>query len=83
MAPNPTATARRNVAYRINRFLNVLQVARRQPNRRELYWLREALLNLQEGRYPAGEEAMDKAERTLAIPEHAATRSQHQRWRRR
>jgi hypothetical protein len=29
-------------------------------------------VNLQEGQYPAGEDAMDKAERALAIPEHAA-----------
>ena len=74
MTLNPTAraTARRNVADRIDRFLNILQRARRQPNRRELFWLRHALVNLQEGQYPAGEEAMDKAERTLPIPEHAA-----------
>ena len=74
MTLNPTAraTARRNVADRIDRFLNVLQQARRLPNRRELFWLRDALVNLEAGQYPAGEDAMDKAERTLAIPEHAA-----------
>ena len=74
MTLNPTAraTARRNVAERIDRFLNVLQRARRLPNRRELFWLRHALVNLQEAAYPAGEEAMDKAERTLPIPEPAA-----------
>ena len=74
MTLNPTAraTARRNVADRIDRFLNGLGRTRRQPNRRELFWLREALANLQEGQYPRGEEAMDKAERTLPIPEHAA-----------
>jgi hypothetical protein len=66
------ATARRNVAERIDRFLNSLQSARRLPNRRELFWLRETLVNLQEGQYPAGEDAMDKAERTMPIPEHAA-----------
>lgn len=74
MTLNPTAraTARRNVAERFDRFLNILQRARRQPNRRELFWLRHALVNLQEAEYPAGEDAMDKAERTLPIPEHAA-----------
>jgi hypothetical protein len=74
MTLNPTAraTARRNVAERIDRFLNGLEGARRLPNRRELFWLRETLGNLQEGQYPAGEEAMDKAERALPIPEHAA-----------
>ena len=74
MTPNPTAraTARRNVADRFDRFLNVLQRARRLPNRRELFWLRRALVSLDEGEYPEGEDAMDKAERTLPIPEHAA-----------
>jgi hypothetical protein len=64
--------ARRNVAERIDRFLNGLQGIRRLPNRRELFWLREALVNLQEGQYPAGEDAMDKAERAMPVPEHAA-----------
>ena len=66
------ATARRNVADRFDRFLNVLERARRPPNRRELFWLRDALVNLQESQYPAGVDAMDKAERVLPIPEHAA-----------
>jgi hypothetical protein len=73
MTLNPTAraTAHRNVADRIDRFLNGLQRAnRRLPNRRELFWLRHALVNLQEGQYPAGEDAMDKAERALPIPGH-------------
>jgi hypothetical protein len=75
MTLNPTAraTARRNVADRIDRFLNSLQSARRLPNRRELFWLRAALANLEESQYPAGEDAMDKAERTMPIPEHAAS----------
>ena len=74
MPLNPTAhaTARRNVAERFDRFLNVLDRARRPPNRRELFWLRHALVNLQEAEYPAGEDAIDKAERTLSVPEHAA-----------
>jgi hypothetical protein len=74
MSLNPTAlaTARRNVVDRIDRFLTALQRAKRAPNRRELYWLRLALLNLQEGQYPAGEDAADKAERTLPVPERAA-----------
>jgi hypothetical protein len=74
MTLNPTAraTARRNVADRIDRFLNGLEVARRLPNRRELFWLRDALVNLEAGQYPEGEDAMDKGERALAIAEHAA-----------
>ena len=72
LKPVARATARRNVAERIDRFLNDLLGARRLPNRRELFWLRDALANLEAGQYPAGEDAMDKAERTLAIPEQAA-----------
>jgi hypothetical protein len=70
--PAARATARRNVADRIDRFLNGLERARRQPNGREVFWLREALANLKEGRYPGGEEAMDTAERAMPVPEQAA-----------
>ena len=74
MTLNPTAlaTARRNVAERIDRSLTGLRRSHRLPNRRELFWLRDALAKLQEGQYPAGEDAMDKAERMLPLPEHAA-----------
>jgi len=74
MTLNPTAraTARRNVVDRFDRFLNGLELARRQPNRRELFWLRHALVDLDNADYPEGEDAMDKAERALPIPEHAA-----------
>ena len=74
MTLNPTAraTARRNVADRFDRFLNGLRQAQRQPNRRELFWLQQALVSLQEGDYPSGEDAIDKAERTVAVPGHAA-----------
>ena len=74
MTLNPVAlaTARGNVADRIDRFLNGLRGARRLPNRRELFWLRDTLGNLDAGQCPAGEDAIDKAERTLPIPEHAA-----------
>jgi hypothetical protein len=74
MTLNPTAraTARRNVADRFDRFLDGLQRAQRQPNRRELFWLRQALVSLDNADYPEGEDAMDKAERALAIPEQAA-----------
>src|SRR5436190_1635607 len=74
MTLNPTAraSARRNVAERIDRLLNGLERAQRAPTRRELFWLRQALVKLKEGEYPAGEDAMDKAERALPIPEHIA-----------
>jgi len=69
--PAARATAHRNVVDRFDRFLNALQGAGRQPNRRELFWLRHALASLDEADYPAGEDAMDKAERALPIPVHA------------
>jgi hypothetical protein len=78
MTLNPTAhaTARRNVVDRFDRFLNGLERTRRLPNGCELFWLRRALANLDEADYPAGEDAMDdamdKAERALPIPEPAA-----------
>jgi hypothetical protein len=67
------ATARRAVAQRIERFLNGLDRAGRAPNRREVYYLREALQMLEAGLYPEGEDAMHKAERVASIPEAAAT----------
>jgi len=70
--PAARATARRNVVDRFDRFLNGLEHARRQPNRRELFWLRQALVSLEEANYPLGEDAIDKAERALAIPEQGA-----------
>ena len=79
--PIAQATARRNVADRFDRFLKGLQQARRQPNRRELFWLRQALASLENAEYalaslenaeyPAGEDALDKAERALPVPIHA------------
>jgi hypothetical protein len=70
--PAELSAARRNVAKRVDRFLAGLDRARRLPNRRELFWLREALANLQEGQFPAGEDAVHKAERAVSVPEHAA-----------
>ena len=69
------ATARRNVAQRIERFLNGLERARRPPNRRELHHLREAFQKLEAGQYPEGEDAMLNAERIAPIPEGAVPES--------
>jgi hypothetical protein len=73
MTLNPTAvvTARRNVVDRIGRFLRGLGTVQRQPTPTELFWLRRALVNLQEGQYRDGEDAMARAERATAIPERA------------
>jgi hypothetical protein len=70
MTLNPVAhaTARRNVADRFDRFLNGLQQAQRHPNHRELFWLRHALMCLQEADYPSGEDAIHEAERNMAVP---------------
>jgi hypothetical protein len=62
------ATARRNVAQRTGRFLNGLERAGRPPNRRELYYLREAFQKLEAGQYPEAEDAMLKAERIAPVP---------------
>jgi hypothetical protein len=56
----------------IDRFLNTLQRAKRLPNRRELFLMRQALVNLEKAEYPAGEEAMERAERAFPAPEEVA-----------
>jgi hypothetical protein len=66
------ATARRNVVDRIDRFLRGLESLQRQPTRIELFWLRRALVHLREEQYREGEDAMNRAERAVAVPEHAA-----------
>jgi hypothetical protein len=72
-SPAAIATPRRNVAQRIERFLNGLERAGRPPNRRELYHLGEAFRKLEESQYPEAEDAMLKAERIAPIPQDAAT----------
>ena len=69
VSPAAVATARRNVAQRIERFLNGLERAGRLPNR---HHLREAFQKLEAGQYPEGEDAMLKAERIAPIPEVGA-----------
>jgi hypothetical protein len=66
------ATARRNAAQRIERFLARLERDGRLPNRRDRLYLREALEQLAAGQYPAAEDAMLKAERSLSTPEALA-----------
>jgi hypothetical protein len=73
LTPAAIATARRNVAHRIERFLKGLDLAGRPPDRRELHYLREALRKLEAAQYPEAEEAMLKAERLARLPEAAAT----------
>jgi hypothetical protein len=72
MNPDTNTITRREVAKRIDRFLTSLNRANRMPNRREVFWLREALTNLQEGQHLAADEATRKAEALMPIREHAA-----------
>jgi hypothetical protein len=72
LTPAAIATARRNVAQRIERFLASLERDGRLPNRRDRFYLREALEKLATGQFPTAEEAMLKAERSLSIPEALA-----------
>jgi hypothetical protein len=71
---NPSdPAARRNLIQRIDRYLFGLARARRQPNRRESYHVRDALEHLKAGRPADGEEAMVKAERAAPLPPHVAS----------
>ena len=72
MNPDINTISRREVAKRIDRFLTSLTRANRMPNRREVFWLREALMNLQEGQHLAADEATRKAETLMPVREHAA-----------
>jgi hypothetical protein len=65
--------ARRNLIQRIDRYLFGLARARRQPNRRESYHVRDALEHLQADRHDEGEEAIVKAERAAPLPSHVAS----------
>jgi hypothetical protein len=66
------APGRGTLARRITRFLSGLERARRQPNRREAYHLRDALGHMQAQQYSQSEEALLKAERSAPLPGHVA-----------
>ena len=57
------ATARRNVVERIARFLDDLERDGREPRHWQGSQVRAALSALERGNYPAGEDAMMRAER--------------------
>lgn len=63
---------RGNVALRITRFLAGLERARRQPNRREAYHLRDALQRMEAQEYTESEGAVLRAERSAPLPGHVA-----------
>lgn len=60
------------LAQRIEKFLAGLERAKRQPNRREVYYLRVALDMLEAGRLREAEEAAIKAEHAAPLPGHVA-----------
>ena len=60
------------LAQRIERFLRGLERVRRQPNRREAYYLREALEMIENERYAEAEAAVIKAEHASPLPAHVA-----------
>ena len=63
---------RGHVALRITRFLAGLERARRQPNRREAYHLRDALQHMEAQEYTESEDAVLRAERSAPLPGHVA-----------
>jgi hypothetical protein len=69
---NGLSAARDKMSQRITRFLAGLERARRQPNRREGYHLRDALEQMQAERYDEGEQALLRAERSAPLPGHVA-----------
>jgi hypothetical protein len=67
------ATARRNLAHRITRFLKTVESQSRQPNRLEGDFVLSALGHLAVDQCPMGEEAMLRAERAAtATPQEIA-----------
>lgn len=67
-----SAPGRGNVAQRIARFLAGLERARRQPNRREAYHLRDALQRMEAQEYAESADAVQRAERSAPLPSHVA-----------
>jgi hypothetical protein len=71
------ATARRNLAHRITRFLETVESQSRQPNRLEGDFVLSALGHLAVDQWPMREEAMMRAERagTATLQEIANVRA--------
>ena len=73
MNSNPSlAEPLRDLAQRLDRQIKALERARRNPNRREAYYLLAALECLKSGSSEEGLEAMLKAERVAPLPPEAA-----------
>jgi hypothetical protein len=73
MSPRALATARRNLAQRIDRFIDSLEREGRDPNRLEADFALSALGHLAVDQWPMGEDAMMRAERAAnATPAEVA-----------
>jgi hypothetical protein len=59
----PTATARRNLLQRIDRFVTALERSQRPPTAHEAQGVLDALASLELRLYPLGEEAMMRVEK--------------------
>jgi hypothetical protein len=64
---NSEETTRRNLAQRVERVLESLEGAKRQPTASESYYLFEAIALLESHSYARGEEAALKAERSAGF----------------
>ena len=62
----------RSIVQRIRRLLVGFERARRQPNRREAYYICMAIEHLYASRLTAGEDALSKAERIDPLPPDVA-----------
>jgi hypothetical protein len=73
MAEAEGQSAGRSAIHRVERLLVGLGRARRQPNRREAYYICEALDHVRAGRYPEADEAISRAERVTPVPPAVAS----------
>ncbi len=62
----------RLIVRRLQRFLDGLQRARRQPNRREAYYICGAMEHLRAGELRESEEALQRADRREPLPTEIA-----------
>lgn len=68
MLPSPTDTSFTDLARRIHRSIMVFERYKREPGRREAYYLLLAIRCLDEGRVDDGHQAMRAAENIQVIP---------------
>ena len=74
MSVAPENGVARGILQRVRRTLVGIERARRQPNRREAYYICMAMEHLHAGRLSESEEALRNAERIAPIPPDIAAR---------